>query len=295
MRRMLLDTPSLTYRAFHALPDSITDDAGRPVNAVRGVLDMHARLLADHAPDEVVHVFDDDWRPQPRVEACPSYKAERPPEPVAITEQFTLLRDLLDALGLPRAHAVGWEADDAIATMALGAAAGDEVLIVSGDRDLLQLVRDAGAGQARVALLFTRRGVSDLTCFDAAAVRDAYGVDPERYADYAALRGDPSDGLPGLKGAGTKTAAQLIARYGDVETLLAHADEQRPAIARSLREGAAALRATRWVVGLDGDIAVEVVRGEPDLARAQALAHERAVEGPLTRLVTALGANVEPT
>lgn len=308
MRRLLLDTPSLTYRAFHALPQSITDDAGRPVNAVRGVLDMHARLIGDHAPDETVHVFDHDWRPQPRVAACPSYKAERPPEPEAITQQFALLRTVLDALGVPRAEAPGWEADDAIAAMAFAADPGDDVLVVSGDRDLLQLVRDGGASDARepdepgadghapagaatasIRLLYTQRGVSQLAVFDAAAVRNAYGVEPHRYAEFATLRGDPSDGLPGLKGAGEKTARQLVARYGDLETLIARADEQTPALARNLRASVDVLRATRWTITLTGDVEVDLVRAEPDLERAAELAARHNLEGPIGRLAAALG------
>lgn len=308
MRRLLLDTPSLTYRAFHALPQSITDDDGRPVNAVRGVLDMHARLVGDHAPDETVHVFDHDWRPQPRVVACPSYKAERPPEPEAITQQFALLRTVLDALGVPRAEAPGWEADDAIAAMAFAADPGDDVLVVSGDRDLLQLVRDGGASDAReldepvadghvpagaatasIRLLYTQRGVSQLAVFDAAAVRNAYGVEPHRYAEFATLRGDPSDGLPGLKGAGEKTARQLIARYGDLDTLIARADEQTPALARNLRASVDVLRATRWTITLTGDVAVDLVRAEPDLERAAELGAQHNLEGPIGRLAAALG------
>lgn len=308
MRRMLLDTPSLTYRAFHALPQSITDDAGRPVNAVRGVLDMHARLLGDHGPDETVHVFDHDWRPQPRVAACPSYKAERPPEPEAITGQFALLREVLDALGAPRAEARGWEADDAIAAMAFAADPDDDVLIVSGDRDLLQLVRDGGerdvsdpseggggaAGRveratATIRLLYTQRGVSQLAVFDAEAVRNAYGVEPRRYAEFATLRGDPSDGLPGLKGAGEKTARQLVARYGDLDALIAHADEQTPALARNLRGSADTLRATRWVIALNGDVDVALVRAEPDPDRVAELAAGHNLEGPIGRLAAALG------
>lgn len=292
MRWMLLDTPSLTYRAFHALPDSITDDAGRPVNAVRGVLDMQARLAADHAPDELVAVFDDDWRPQPRVAACPSYKAERPPEPEAITRQFALLREVLDALGLARAEAPGWEADDAIAALAFRADPADEVLVVSGDRDLLQLVRDGDAATPVIRLLYTRRGVSDLAVYDAAAVRDGHGVDPERYADYATLRGDPSDGLPGLEGVGEKTARRLIAEHGDVEGVIAGADGLSPSLAGRLRERAEALRATRWVIALRGDVDVDVVRGEPDPDRAAALAREHNLEGPVGRLAEALGREV---
>lgn len=289
MRRMLLDTASLTYRAFHALPDSLTDGRGRPIGGVRGVLDMHARLVGDHAPDEVIHVFDADWRPQARVEACPSYKAQRPPEPEAITTQFAILRRVLDALGLARAESPGWEADDAIAALALHAAADDEVLIVSGDRDLLQLVRDGDAATPAIRLLYTQRGVTELAVFDAAAVRAAHGIEPQRYADYATLRGDPSDGLPGLKGAGAKTARALIDRYGDVETLIAHPDEQTPALARNLRASAEQLRATRWVVDLRGDVDVDVVRAEPDPEEAAALAHEHSLEGPMGRVAQALG------
>jgi 5'-3' exonuclease len=289
MRRMLLDTASLTYRAFHALPESLTDAQGQPIGGVRGVLDMHARLIGDHAPGEVVHVFDADWRPQPRVALCPSYKAHRPPEPEAITAQFTLLRQVLDGLGLARAEAPGWEADDAIAALALGAEAGEEVLIVSGDRDLLQLVRDGDAATATVQLLYTQRGVTDLAVFDAAAVRAAYGVAPERYADYAALRGDPSDGLPGLAGAGAKTARGLVERYGDVDTLIAHAHEQTPALARNLDAGAEALRATKRVVALRGEVEVDVVRPEPHMDRVAALARAHSLEGPVGRLARASG------
>jgi 5'-3' exonuclease len=282
VHRLLLDTSSLTYRAYHALPTTITDRQGRPVNAVRGVLDMHARLVADRAPDEVVHVFDADWRPAPRVAAYDGYKAQRlDAEPEDLTPQFGLLREVLAAFGLPTVDAPGWEADDAIGTLCARAAAEDRVDVVTGDRDLLQLVRDDGPV---VRVLFTVRGTSDLAVFDEAAVLERYGVPASRYVDFAILRGDPSDGLPGVKGIGEKTARQLVGRYGSLEALFADADAQSPAMARNLRAAVDYVGAMRAVVPVE--CAVELVweRGRRDDDALDALARERGLEGPIDRL-----------
>ncbi len=287
MRRMLLDTASLTYRAHHALPSSLTDPEGNPVGGVRGVLDMHARLLADHAPDEIVHVLDADWRPAPRVAAWPDYKAQRPPEPPEITHQFALLTEVLDALGLPRAQAAGWEADDAIGALVAAADPDDHVQIVTGDRDLLQLVSD---GAPRVEVRYTRRGVSDLQVFDAAEVRRVHGVDPAQYVDYATLRGDPSDGLPGVPGVGEKTARALIAEHGSLAGVRAALDDLRPALARRIRDAAPYLDAMAEVVPVRRDVAVDLVRAAPDPERAAALA-EQGLGGAVERLQQARGAS----
>lgn len=289
---LLLDTSSLTYRAFFALPSSITDGAGRPVNAVRGVLDMHARLIVDHAPDTCVHVFDADWRPDPRVAAYPGYKSQRPDDPEGLPEQFPLLRRVLDALGLPRVEAPGWEADDAIGAIATAAGAGDRVDIVTGDRDLLQLVRDGDAdgGGPGVRVLYTVKGVSDLAVFDEAAVRAKYGVAPDRYVDFAILRGDPSDGLPGVKGVGEKTARDLVRRYPDLDALLAAAGEQTPALARRLREAGGYIAAMHQVVPVRCDVDLDWVTAERDDAVLDALASGHSLEGPVGRLRDALDA-----
>lgn len=283
---MLLDTSSLTYRAFFAVPASITDAAGRPVNAVRGVLDMHARLVIDHAPDEVVHVFDDDWRPAPRVAAYAGYKSQRAPDPDGLPEQFDVLAAVLDALGLPRVAAPGWEADDAIGTLCAQAAPGDRVDVVTGDRDLLQLVRDDGPV---VRVLFTVKGVRDLAVFDEAGVRAKYGIPPQRYVDFAILRGDPSDGLPGIKGVGEKTARDLVRRYADLDKLMADAASQPPALARRLAGAADYVAAMRAIVPVRHDAELRWHRSQRDDARADTLAVERGIESPLGRLREALG------
>jgi 5'-3' exonuclease len=285
--RLLLDTSSLTYRAFFALPASITDPAGRPVNAVRGVLDMHARLVADRAPDEVVHVLDADWRPAARVAAYDGYKSERPPDPEGLPQQFPLLCEALAALGLPWVEAPGWEADDAIGVLCAQAAPGDRIDVVTGDRDLLQLVRDHGP---TVRVLYTVKGVSEVAVFDEAAVQAKYGVPASRYVDFAILRGDPSDGLPGVKGVGEKTARDLVSRYPSLEALLDDAPAQSAALARRLGEARAYVLAMQDVVPVRCDVDLVWHHGRRDDERLEALAVERAIEGPVRRLREALDA-----
>lgn len=282
-RPLLLDTSSLTYRAFFALPESITDDEGNPVNAVRGYLDMTARLIADHHPERVVHTFDADWRPAARVAAYPGYKEDRAPDPDGLPEQFTLLRETLDVLGQECVEAPGWEADDALAALCADVTAPDRVDIVTGDRDLIQLVRDPV-----VRVLYTVRGVSDLRVFDGTAVQEHYGVPPERYVDYAILRGDPSDGLPGVPGVGEKTARRLVAAYPNLDALLADADAQTPRLAQRLRDAAEYLAAMRDVVPLRADVDLVWSRGTRDDDAADRLASARNLEGPIGRLRAAI-------
>ncbi len=292
--RLLLDTPSLTYRAFFALPASITAVDGQPVNAVRGYLDMTARLVADRRPDEVVHVFDHDWRPAARVQAYPGYKARRQPDPEALPAQFQLLRDVLDALGQVQAEAPGWEADDAIGTLCAAADRVDRVDVVTGDRDLIQLVRDAGTaardGGSAVRVLFTVKGVSALAVYDEAGVRDRYGIAPSRYADFAVLRGDPSDGLPGVKGVGEKTARTLVRDHPSLEALLEGVDTLPPRLAQRIRAASDYLGAMRQVVPVRCDVEVRLRIGARDDARLDALAWQHNLEGPLRRLRQALDA-----
>jgi 5'-3' exonuclease len=211
---MLLDAASLYFRAFYGVPTSVTTPDGRPINAVRGFLDMTARLLTTHGPDRLVACWDDDWRPAFRVAALPSYKAHRvAPEggeevPDELSPQVPVLIDVLAAAGIDRVGAPGYEADDVIGTLATRARG--PVDVVTGDRDLFQLVDDARG----IRVLYTARGIADIELVDEAAVAAKYGIPGRAYADFAVLRGDPSDGLPGVAGVGAKTAAALINEFG---------------------------------------------------------------------------------
>jgi len=226
---MLLDTASLYFRAFFGVPDSMRAPDGTPVNAVRGLLDFIARLVGEYHPTHLVCCWDDDWRPQWRVDLIPSYKghrvvAARPgltPDieevPDALQTQIPIIRDVLAAYGIAVVGRPGYEADDVIG--ALSTDAGMPVDIVTGDRDLFQLVHDA----AEVRVLYVARGVGRHERVDTAWVRAKYDIDARQYADFATLRGDASDGLPGVAGIGEKTAATLLNRFGDVEGILAAA------------------------------------------------------------------------
>lgn len=278
--RLLLDTSSLMYRAFFALPTSITDGE-QPVNAVRGYLDMTARLVAARRPDEICHVLDDDWRPAGRVEAWSGYKADRDAEPAELSPQFTLLREVLAVLGGRVVAAPGWEADDAIGVLCARSAPEDRVEVVTGDRDLLQLVRDDGPV---VRVLYTVKGVSELVEFDEAEVMARHGVPASRYVDYATLRGDPSDGLPGVKGVGEKTARDLVARYASIDELVADASSLSPKLAERIVGAQDYLAAMRAVVPVRTDVAVTVDDGRPDALAATTLAAARNLESPVRRL-----------
>jgi 5'-3' exonuclease len=220
---MLVDAANLYFRAYYALPESITAPDGRPVNAIRGYLDMSAALIERRRPRRFVSCLDLDWRPAFRVELVPSYKAHRVAAdgaeevPDTLAPQVPLLLEVLHALGLAVAGAVGFEADDVIATLATRD--GATVDVVSGDRDLLALASD------RVTVLYTGKGIAKLEEMGPAQVHAKYGVPAEHYADFAVLRGDPSDGLPGVPGIGEKTAAALVGRFGAVEDILAAAGQ----------------------------------------------------------------------
>lgn len=284
---LLLDTSSLMYRAFFALPTTIVGEDGHPVNAVHGYLDMIARLQLAYRPDQIIHVFDHNWRPAPRVAAYPGYKADRPDDPPALPPQFTLLRDVLTALGTTQVEALGWEADDAIGVLCAQAGIDERVDIVTGDRDLLQLVRD-GAGAARIRVLMPIRGVGELAVFDSAAVQATYGVPPERYADFATLRGDPSDGLPGVKGIGEKTARTLVAKYPTLDALLGESITLPSRLQANIHAAQPYLLAMRDVVPIRTDVAVEVTDGERDDARLDDLGTRYHLRGPIARLRSAL-------
>ncbi len=218
---MLVDSAGLYFRAFYGVPESVKAPDGKPINAVRGFLDMVATLGQQRRPDRLVACLDADWRPAFRVALLPTYKAHRVAAdggedvPAALVRQVPILLDVLAALGIAVVGAPGFEADDVIATLAVQA--DDQVEVVSGDRDLFGVVTD------RVSLLYVGRGVSKMVAFTPAAVTDKYGIPAQHYADFAAMRGDPSDGLPGVPGVGERTAAALVNRFGSIEQILAAA------------------------------------------------------------------------
>ncbi len=280
------------YRAFFALPATITNGGGQPVNAVRGYLDMCAQLIQNRRPDEVVHCFDHDWRPAPRVAAYPGYKAKRAPDPDGLPAQFPILRELIEAAGMTHAQAIGWEAEDAIGSLCAGAGRRELVEIVTGDRDLISCVRDPS-----VRVLFTRRGVSNLDVLDEAGVEARYGVPPRRYTDFAILRGDPSDGLPGIRGVGEATARALIRTYPTLEAMEEDARSPRsrpgplrgqPGLKARIRESGGYLSAMREIVPIRTDLEVEVVAGSRNEERLDELERRWALRGSLTRLREAL-------
>jgi 5'-3' exonuclease len=281
---LLLDSPSLIYRAFHALPKSIRDASGQPVNAAHGYLDMVSRLLLDQRPPMVTHVFDEDWKPKFRVDAYPGYKAKRAEDPPELPGQFPIIREVLQAAGMPVAEAVGYEADDVIGTLATAAGPQDRLAIVTGDRDLFQLVRDPV-----VLVLYPRRGTSDLVRMDEAGVLAKCGVPANRYVDFAILRGDPSDGLPGVSGVGEKTARSLVERYPTLDDIVAAGDELPPKLRSALASAGDYLEAMRVVVPVATKLEVELTEpGAPDPERLEELGERHSLRGPVRRLLQAL-------
>jgi 5'-3' exonuclease len=285
--RLLIDGPSLIYRAFFAVPKTITDPKGQPVNAVRGFVDMIGQLITDHHPDEVIAVIDADWRPAFRVAAYPGFKANRPAEPPELTPQLGMIDLVLDAAGIPRAEAKGLEADDVIATLSHDTSGADRDSIITGDRDLLSLVRDPN-----VRLLFTVKGVRELKVFDEREVQSSYGIPAQAYADFATLRGDPSDELPGVRGIGPKIAADLLAKFGSLDNLMGNLDSVPMQLRSRLRAAAEYLEAMKIVVPLvtDADVVVSKPHS-PEHEKLKIIAKERNLTGAITRLLSALDAN----
>ncbi|MFP3906068.1 MAG: DNA polymerase I [Acidimicrobiales bacterium] len=250
---MLLDGNSLTYRAFFALPTDLVTASGQVTNAVYGFTSMLVNLVRDHRPDGIVVAFD---RPEPtfRHEAVPEYKATREAAPDILRQQMGLVRQVLEVLAIPTVEQVGVEADDIIASLATQARdRGDDVLIVTGDRDTYQLVEDP-----HIKVLYNRRGVSDYALYDEAGIVERTGVHPTDYVDYAALRGDPSDNLEGVPGVGEKTAAKLVNAYGGIDGIFAHVDEQTPKLRENLAAYEAQARRNAEVMVLRRDVEVDV-------------------------------------
>ncbi len=244
---LLLDGASMWFRSYFGVPSSITAPDGRPVNAVRGFIDAMAVVITKQRPSRLAVCLDLDWRPQFRVDLIPSYKAHRvaEPEPAGrpdieevpddLSPQVDMIMELLDAFGIATAGAPGFEADDVLGTLAAQEKS-NPVVVVSGDRDLLQVVTD---DPVQVRVLYLGRGLAKATLFGPAEVAEHYGVPADRagaaYAELALLRGDPSDGLPGVPGVGEKTAANLLAQYGSLDHILAAAHEPASKMAKGLR------------------------------------------------------------
>lgn len=299
---MLLDTASMYFRAFYGVPE-IKAPNGTPVNAVRGLMDFISRLVGDYRPTHLACCWDNDWRPQWRVELIPSYKAHRveAPRPDGIPDieevpdpleqQIPVIRAVLEAFGIPVVGADGYEADDVIGTLATGA--GMPVDVVTGDRDLFQLVDD----EAGVRVLYIARGVGRHERVDNAWVREKYGIDAHQYADFATLRGDTSDGLPGVAGVGEKTAATLLGRFGDVAGIRAAAHDPdadlAPGPRGKIKAAADYLEVAPRVVAVARDLDLgtpdlTLPRAPADVDMVEALAAEFALESPTQRLTEAL-------
>lgn len=297
---LAVDAPSLYFRAFHGVPvAAATAPDGSPVNAVRGFLDMLATLVRNRRPGRVVCALDADWRPAWRVALLPSYKRHRlapgggEQVPAPLVPQIGLILQLLEAFGIPAVGVTGYEADDVLGTLAT--VGPPPVEVVSGDRDLFQLVDDA----AGVRLLYCGRGVARLEVFDDAAVRQRYGIPAAAYVDYAVLRGDPSDGLPGVAGVGDKTAARLVDRFGDLAAIIAAAGDPSAGFAPGLRGKVLAARdylaVAPRVVRVARDVPLPalpatVPTSPADPSRLLALAERWNLAGPCQRLVDALAA-----
>ena len=322
----LLDLAGIYFRAFYAVPASTTSPDGRPVNAVRGSLDILARVIADARPNRVIACLDLDWRPAWRVELIPSYKTHRVAEPqtalaattveLAVTphsgtpgasadieavpdelsQQVPILLDVLAAVGIATAGAPGFEADDVIGTLAAGERT-DPVEVVTGDRDLFQVARDSDPS---VSVRYIGAGMRKVAMYSAGTVAQRYAIPEGSYADFAALRGDPSDGLPGVPGVGDKTAATLISRFGSVQGLVEALDGRSTGLTAGMRAKLQAARdyllvAPRVVrvvtdapvtVTPDGDGALPREPVEP--AALSELIRRHAVGGPTARLVAAI-------
>jgi len=267
---MALDGNSLAYRAFFALPADMATASGQNTNSIYGFTTMLFNLLREHKPDGVVVVFD---RPEPtfRHLAIPEYKAQREKQPDTLYQQLDLIRNMLDVLGIVRLEMAGFEGDDLIATIAERVeAAGHDLIVVTGDRDSYQLVRDP-----HIRVLYNKRGVSDYALYNEAGILERTGVTPAQYADYSALRGDPSDNLAGVPGVGEKTAAKLVNQYGVLDAVLAAAHDQTPKLKAGLIEHADRVRRNAAMMILRRDVPIEVditaLAPIPDVAAAQQL------------------------
>ena len=295
---MLLDSASLWYRAYYGMPDTLVSPSGMPVNAIRGYLDMTARLVSMYSPNRIVACIEGDWRPSWRVDLFPDYKANRleeegeeEEEPETLTPQIPVLLDLLDEFGIPMVGVDDYEADDVMATFAVQEKG--PIRIVTGDRDLFQLVDD----RRDVKVVYLARGISQHDLVDTKWVADKYSIPGDRYALFAMFRGDPSDGLPGVKGIGEKGAAIIANHFATVDEALIGAQTGHEALTSSLAkkiiEGADYLKIAPTLVHCAKDVAlpkldIAMPKAPKDLSKIYAMKDEYGLGASVDRLISAL-------
>ena len=296
---MLLDSASLWYRAYYGMPDTLLSPSGMPVNAIRGYLDMTARLIGMYSPNRIVACIEGDWRPSWRVELFPDYKANRledesdgEEEPETLTPQIPVLLDLLDAFGFPMLGVDDYEADDVMATFAVREKG--PIRIVTGDRDLFQLVDD----KRDVKVVYLAKGVSQHDLVDIKWISEKYGIPGDRYALFAMFRGDPSDGLPGVRGIGEKGAALIANNFASVDEALAgaHANHEvlSASLAKKIIDGTEYLKIAPTLVNCARDVAIPTMDitkpSKPaDLSEIYNMKDEYGLGASVDRLISALG------
>jgi 5'-3' exonuclease len=299
MTLMLLDSASLWYRAYYGMPDTLLSPTGMPVNAIRGYLDMTARLITMYQPNRIVACIEGDWRPSWRVELFPAYKANRlevegeeEEEPETLTPQIPVLLDLLDEFGIPMLGVDDYEADDVMATFAVREKG--PIRVVTGDRDLFQLVDD----KRDVKIVYLARGISQHDLVDIKWVAEKYAIPGDRYALFAMFRGDASDGLPGVKGIGEKGAAIIANNFSTVDEALEGARAAHPSLtpnlAKKIIEGADYLKIAPTIVHCAMDVAIPkmdiAMPAKPkDLSKIYAMQSEFGLGASVDRLIAALG------
>ena len=299
MTLMLLDSASLWYRAYYGMPDTMLAPDGTPVNAIRGYLDMTARLVGIYKPNRIVACLDGDWRPSWRVDIFPEYKANRleedseeEVEPETLTPQIPILLDILDLFGIPVVGVDDYEADDVMATYA--EIEPGPIRIVTGDRDLFQLVDD----KRDIKVVYLAKGISQHDLVDIKYVSDKYAIPGDRYDLFAMFRGDPSDGLPGVKGIGEKGAAVIANNFATVEDALAAAHEAHaslpPALAKKIIAGAEYLSIAPKLVRVARDAPLPKVdlampKAPADLSKLYQMKDQYGLGASIDRLIAALG------
>jgi 5'-3' exonuclease len=299
MTLMLLDSASLWYRAYYGMPDTLVSPSGLPVNAIRGYLDMTARLIGMYKPNRIVACIEGDWRPSWRVELFPAYKANRleaggetEEEPETLTPQIPILLDLIDAFGIPMVGVDDYEADDVMATFATNEKG--PIRVVTGDRDLFQLVDD----KKDIKVVYLARGITNHDLVDSKWVSEKYGIPGDRYALFAMFRGDPSDGLPGVKGIGEKGSALIANTFASVEDALHGArnghDALSPSLAKKIIEGESYLKIAPTLVNVARDVSlpsmkVDMPSKPADLSLIYQMKDEYGLGASVDRLIAALG------
>ena len=298
MTLMLLDSASLWYRAYYGMPDTLLSPSGLPVNAIRGYLDMTARLVSIYKPNRLVACIEGDWRPSWRVDIFPAYKANRlevgseeEDEPETLTPQIPILLDLIDAFGIPMVGVDDYEADDVMATFATNEKG--PIRVVTGDRDLFQLVDD----KRDIKVVYLARGISNHDLVDIDWVAQKYGIPGDRYALFAMFRGDPSDGLPGVKGIGEKGAALIANNFATLDAAIEGAKNAHaalsPALAKKIIEGIEYLKIAPTLVNCARDVALPsmtlaIPKKPDDLSTIYAMKEEYGLGASVDRLIAAL-------